>query len=57
MKTVMPLVLSILVVGGTIFAANPYKPYSPRGNAAEKYYRGDMSTDEYLDSLGVPPAR
>jgi hypothetical protein len=25
------------------------------GNAAKDYYEGNMSKDEYLDSLGCPP--
>jgi hypothetical protein len=51
MKTISALVLSAFMISGAIFAVNPYKPYTPRGKAAEKYYNGEITQEEYLDSL------
>lgn len=46
-KTVIFLALCTLLMGSALQA-------SCIGSAANRYYGGEISTDEYIDSLGVP---
>jgi len=55
MNKITAFALSILMIGSA-FATIYGEPYNRRGNLAHKYHSGEISTDEYLDSL-VPKSQ
>ena len=52
-KIFMFVFVSSLWVGTQVQAYS----YNNQNSAAARYYKGEISTDQYLDSLGCPSAR
>lgn len=53
-KLTLAMLAVTLMVANAVFAYyTPYGTNSDNSKAA-KYYRGEISADEYVDSLGVP---